>query len=55
VRVRRDSLATILPLVEDAVVQESREVLDFVELQAALEYLRTAMSRANQQPEGEGK
>ena len=41
-RVRRDSLATILPLVEDAVVQESREVLDFVELQAALEYLRTA-------------
>src|ERR671911_2992304 len=43
VAVRPESLAAILPLVEDAVVQAGPEDLDLVELQAALMDLRTSM------------
>jgi len=52
---RRDSLAAILPLVEDAVVQEAFDDLDLVELQTALTDLRTAMSGVLDDHQGEGK
>ena len=55
VLVRRDSLAAILTLVEDAIVQEGLDDLDLVELQAAITDLRIAMSGVHNQPEGEGK
>jgi hypothetical protein len=54
VLVRRGSLAAILTLVEDAIVQEGLDDLDLVELQAAIADLRTAMSGVHNQPEGEG-
>jgi integrase len=52
---RRDSLAAILPLVEDAVVQEGIDDLDLVELHAALTDLRAAMSGGHGEPQEEGK
>ena len=50
VLVRRDSLAAILTLVEDAIVQEGLDDLDLVELQAAITDLRIAMSGVHNQP-----
>ena len=55
VLVRRDSLAAILSLVEDAIVQEGVDSVDLAKLQAAIGDLRTAMVEANRHPEGEGK
>ena len=55
VAVRPESLAAILPLVEDPVVQGGPDDLDLVELQAALTDLRTSMSASRDEPRGEGK
>jgi len=53
--VRRSSLAVILPLVEDAVVQGSLGDADLDELQSALTDLRTALFGAHDESRGGAK
>ena len=54
--VRRESLATILPLVEDGLLKhDNADDIDLTELEAALADLHTAMSRHHNETNGDTK
>jgi len=56
VTLRRASLATILPLVEDGLLKHSdADDIDLTELEAALDDLHTAMSQHDDETNGDAK